>query len=152
LLDFAQTFLEMAGAEMPDDMQGRSLVSLCKGETPADWRKSLYYHYYEYPVPHRVRPHYGVVTDRYKLVHYYKPDVDDWELLDRVKDPLETKSFYDDPAYAATVTELKAELGRLREQVGETQEPPRAAHGNRPFDGEPAPSIPPTRRPNAKRP
>ena len=62
-------------------MQGHSLVPLLKGETPADWRTSLYYHYYEFPVPHRVRPHYGVITDRFKLVHYYKPDVDDWELL-----------------------------------------------------------------------
>jgi arylsulfatase A-like enzyme len=137
LLDFAQTFLDIAGATAPGDMQGRSLVSLCKGEAPADWRKSLYYHYYEFPVPHRVRPHYGVITDRFKLVHYYKPDVDDWELLDRQKDPLETKNFYNDPAYAATVKELHAELQRLRKEVDETTEPPRVAYGNQPFAGEP---------------
>ena len=64
LLDFAETFLDIAGLAAPADMQGRSLVPLCKGETPADWRKSLYYHYYEFPVPHRVRPHYGVITER----------------------------------------------------------------------------------------
>jgi arylsulfatase A-like enzyme len=137
LLDFAETFLDIAGIAAPADMQGRSLVPLCRGETPADWRKSLYYHYYEFPVPHRVRPHYGVITERFKLVHYYKPDVDDWELLDREEDPLEVKSFYTDPAYAQTVSELHAEIERLRAEVGETSEPPRAAYGNRPFEGEP---------------
>lgn len=142
LLDIAQTFLEIGGAKIPADMQGRSLVPLCKSETPADWRKSLYYHYYEFPEPHRVRPHYGVITDRYKLVHYYKPDVDDWELLDREKDPLEVENFYRDPKYAETVKELHAELDRLRKEVDETGEPPREAHGSRPFAGE---SKPPTK-------
>jgi arylsulfatase A-like enzyme len=91
-IDFASTFLDIAAAPAMEGVHGRSIVPLMKGETPADWRKSLYYHYYEYPVPHRVRPHYGVITDRYKLVHYYKPDVDDWELLDREKDPQEVKT------------------------------------------------------------
>ncbi len=145
LLDFAETFLDVAGVKIPAEMQGRSLVPLLKGETPADWRKSLYYHYYEYPVPHRVRPHYGVITDRFKLVHYYKPDVDDWELLDREKDPLETKSFYNDPAYAQTVKELHAEIERLKKEVQETGEPPRAAYGNRPFENEPQ-SKPPAKK------
>jgi arylsulfatase A-like enzyme len=136
LLDFGETFLDIAGVKIPADMQGRSLVPLCQGSTPADWRKSLYYHYYEFPVPHRVRPHYGVITDRYKLVHYYKPDVNDWELLDREKDPLEVKNFYNDPAYAQTAKELHAELDRLRKEVKETDEPPRAAFGNQKFEGE----------------
>jgi len=139
LVDFAETFLDIAGAKAPGDMQGRSLVPLCQGETPADWRKSLYYHYYEFPVPHRVRPHYGVITDRFKLVHYYKPDVDDWELLDREKDPLEVKNFYVDPAYSHTVKELHAEIERLRKEVNETGEPPRAAYGDQPFDNETQP-------------
>lgn len=139
LIDFAETFLDVAGIQPPSGMQGRSLLPLCKGEVPPDWRKSLYYHYYEFPAPHRVRPHYGVITDRYKLVHYYKPDVDDWELLDREKDPLEVKNFYDDPAYAATVRQLQQELTRLRKEVGDTAEPPREAYGKRPFDGEPRP-------------
>lgn len=142
LLDMAQTFLDIAGLPQPADMQGRSIVPLLKGETPADWRKSLYYHYYEYPVPHRVRPHYGVITDRYKLVHYYTPDVDDWELLDRETDPLEVKSYYNDPAYADTVKELKAELTRLQAEVKETVPPPRFTHGNKAFDGEPEPPVP----------
>lgn len=143
LLDLAQTFLDIAGLPQPEDMQGHSMVPLFKGETPADWRKSLYYHYYEYPVPHRVRPHYGVITDRYKLVHYYKPDVDDWELLDRQADPLEVKNFYNDPAYADAVKELKIELDRLQVEVKETLPPPRFAHGNKAFDGEPQPPTPP---------
>jgi arylsulfatase A-like enzyme len=134
ILDFPETFLDVAGVTIPDEMQGRSLTGLMQGQTPKDWRKSFYYHYYEYPVPHRVRPHYGVVTDRYKLVHYYKPDVDDWELLDRQADPLEVKNFYNDPAYAGTVKELHAELARLRTEVKEPDATPRAAYGNRPFD------------------
>lgn len=136
LLDFAETFLDLAGVPIPAEMQGRSLLPFFRGETPADWRRSLYYHYYEFPEPHRVRPHYGVVTDRYKLVHYYKPDVDDWELLDRQADPLEIKNYYSDPAYAETVRELHAELQRLRATVGENQEPPRSAYGELPFAGE----------------
>lgn len=153
LIDFAETFLDAAGVEAPAEMQGRSLKALCAGQTPADWRKSLYYHYYEYPVPHHVRPHVGVITDRYKLVHYYKPDIDDWELLDREKDPLEVKNFYKDPAYAQTVKDLHAELERLKVQVKETEPPPREAYGSKAFDGEPAkpgqPNAQP--RPNANR-
>ena len=138
LLDFAETFLDVAGLSIPGDMQGRSLVPLLQGKTPENWRKSLYYHYYEYPVPHQVRPHYGVITDQFKLVHYYKPDVNDWELLDRRKDPLETKNYFADPAYASTLKDLQLELERLRKEVGETGEPPRAAFGNKAFDNEPA--------------
>ena len=146
LVDFAETFLDVAGVPSPADMQGHSLVPLLRGETPEDWRTSLYYHYYEFPQPHRVRPHYGVVTDRYKLIHYYKPDVDDWELLDREQDPLEVKNYYDDPAYAETVQKLRTELARLRTEVGETAEPPRAAFGNLPFEGEPDPPENPRRK------
>lgn len=147
-LDFAETFLDIAGLPIPSEMQGRSLVPLCKGEPPADWRKSLYYHYYEYPVPHRVRPHLGVITDQYKLIHYYKPDVDDWELLDRQADPLEVTNFYNDPDYADVRKELHAELERLRVEVQETVEPPREAYGNKAFDNEPqaAPAAGPRRR------
>lgn len=137
LLDFAETFLDAAGVPIPAEMQGRSLRPLCQGDVPADWRKSLYYHYYEFPVPHRVRPHRGIITDKYKLIHYYKPDVDDWELLDREEDPLEVKDFSKDPAYADVVKQLRGELERLRNEVGDAEEPPRAAFGNQPFDNEP---------------
>jgi arylsulfatase A-like enzyme len=128
-LDFAETFLEAAGVPPEPAMQGRSLIPLFKGQTPADWRKSFYYEYYEYPVPHHVRPHYGVVTDRYKLVHFYIPDVDYWELFDRTKDPQELRSVYDDAAYAQVVKGLKVELDRLRGELRVPAEPPKEAYG-----------------------
>jgi arylsulfatase A-like enzyme len=116
-LDFAETFLEAAGLSVPAEMQGRSLVSVLKGQTPADWRKSFYYHYYEYPGPHSVARHYGVVTDRYKLVRFYEPAFNYWELFDLQKDPNELRSVYDSPEYAATQQELAAELARLRKEL-----------------------------------
>jgi arylsulfatase A-like enzyme len=115
-LDFAETFLDAAGVAIPDRMQGRSLVPLLTGKTPGDWRTSFYYHYYEYPAWHRVRPHYGVITERYTLAHFYAPDVDYWELFDRAKDPAELKSVYGDPAYAGTQAQLLQEVARLRTQ------------------------------------
>ena len=123
-LDFAETFLDMAGAPVPGDMQGRSLVPLLEGKTPDDWRKSIYYQYYEFPGWHDVPRHYGVRTDRYKLVHYY--NIGEWELFDLENDPDELKSVYDDPQHAGVVTELKAELDRLRKlyKADEFQEPP----------------------------
>lgn len=116
-LDFAPTFLDCAGVPAPEDAQGRSMLPVLKGETPADWRKSFYYHYYEYPAFHNVRPHYGVVTERHKLVRFYAPDVDYWELYDLEKDPLERQSFYGQPEYEETVKELRRELDRLRAEL-----------------------------------
>ncbi|ODA36782.1 sulfatase family protein [Planctopirus hydrillae] len=130
LLDIAQTFLDVAQIEAPADMQGASLLPLLKGDTLADWRKSLYYRYYEYPSPHRVKPHYGVVTDRYKLVHYEGTGEGEWELLDRQVDPQEVKSFHNDPAYAQTMTELKDEIRRLQKVVDDQTPPPAKAYGN----------------------
>ena len=126
-IDFAQTFLELAGAPAPEDMQGRSLVPLIKGETPDDWRTSLYYHYYEYPgFWHAVRRHEGVSEKRYKLIRFYGKDVPDgeeWELYDLETDPQELKSEYANPDYAKVVTRLKAELTRLRDAYGVTEPP-----------------------------
>lgn len=133
-LDFAETFLDTAGLPIPDSMQGRSLVPLLKGETPDDWRKNFYYEYYEYPAPHHVRPHYGVVTDRYKLVHFYTPDVNYWELFDLKTDPHELKNVADDPANASVVEELKVEINRLRKDLNVPDQPPRKAYGNRPLE------------------
>jgi arylsulfatase A-like enzyme len=116
-LDFAPTFLEAAGVEVPKDVQGRSLVPVLKGQTPGDWRKSLYYHYYEYPGPHSVHRHYGVVTDRYKLVRFYEPAVDEWELFDLKTDPRELTSVYGKPEYADVQKQLHAELDRLRKEL-----------------------------------
>ena len=111
-LDFAATFLDLAGAAVPEGMQGRSLKPIFLGETPADWRDSHYYQYYEYPGAHCVQRHYGVRTDRYKLIYFYL--LDEWELFDLQTDPNELNSIYGDPNYADIVTELKTELDRLR--------------------------------------
>ncbi len=116
-LDIAETFLDAAGITPPAEMQGRSLVPLLKGQTPADWRKSFYYHYYEHPAVHSVHRHYGVVTSRYKLVYFYEPDADYWELFDLQKDPKEMRSVYGQPEYAEVQKELHAELKRLRKDL-----------------------------------
>jgi arylsulfatase A-like enzyme len=116
-LDFGPTFLEAAGIEVPKDVHGRSLVPIFKGLTPADWRKSFYYHYYEYPGPHSVHRHYGVVTDRYKLVRFYEPEVNEWELFDLKTDPRELTSVYGKPAYSEVQKQLEAELARLRKEL-----------------------------------
>lgn len=114
-VDLAATFLDLADAPMPGDLHGRSLVPFFKGDTPADWRTSFYYHYYEYPASHCVERHYGVRTDRHKLIYFYQ--IDEWEMYDLETDPDELTSVYDDPAYADVVTELKAELTRLRTEL-----------------------------------
>jgi arylsulfatase A-like enzyme len=117
-IDYAPTFLELAGAEIPEDIQGVSLVPLLKGEHPKNWRKSLYYHYYEYPAEHRVKRHYGVRTERYKLIHFYN-DIDWWELFDLQKDPAEMHNVYQDPEYQDVVKDLTEELLRLQEQYND---------------------------------
>ncbi|MBN2023852.1 MAG: sulfatase [Pirellulales bacterium] len=116
-LDFAETFLAAAGEPIPSDMQGRSLLPILEGERPDDWRKAVYYRYYEYPAVHAVHKQYGVRTDRYKLIYFN--ELDEWELFDLRNDPNELASVHDDPEYADVVKELKAELARLREQYGD---------------------------------
>ena len=111
-LDYAETFLEIAGATIPADMQGRSLVPLLAGETPADWRESIYYHYYEYPSVHMVPRHYGVRNDRYKLIHFYQ--FDEWEFYDLETDPDELQNLYEHADYADEIATMKVELERLR--------------------------------------
>ncbi len=131
-VDFAQTFYEAAGIPAHEGVQGNSLVPVLSNRTPDDWRKSFYYHYYEYPTPHHVRPHYGVVTARHKLVHFYGPDVDYWELYDLEKDPHELRSAYEDPSYASTRKELHEELNRLRTELKvPAQDPPGFSGGSR---------------------
>ncbi len=117
-LDFAPTFLELAGVEKAKDMQGESIRALLRGKTPRKWRKSMYYHYYEYPGSHSVKRHYGLRTKRHKLMHFYH-DIDAWELYDLARDPHELNNIYDDPANAALVKRLKAELERLRRKYGD---------------------------------
>ena len=129
-LDFAETFLEAAGVPVPAEMQGKSLVPVLKGQVPADWRASFYYHYYEYPGPHSVARHYGVVTDRYKLVHFYEPRTAYWELFDLKSDPKELTSVHGKPDYAKVQKELEAELARLRHELKVPDpDPPETAIG-----------------------
>ncbi len=116
-LDFAATFLELAGASIPGDLQGRSLAPLLHGETPIDWRKVFYYHYYEYPGAHAVRRHYGVVDGRYKLVHFYEPGVDEWELYDLQFDANEINNLYGNAGYTKVQQRLERELARLRAEL-----------------------------------
>ncbi len=111
-LDYAETFLEVAGADIPADMQGTSLVPLLQGKSPDDWRKSIYYHYYEYPSVHMVARHCGVRTERYKLIHFYQ--FGEWELYDLENDPDELTNLYSNPAYRDTIAELRTELKRLQ--------------------------------------
>jgi len=121
-LDFAQTFLEAASVEAPEDMQGASLLPLLRGEQPEDWRDAIYYHYYEYPSVHMAKRHYGVRTDRYKLIHFYH-DVDEWEFYDLEKDPQEMQSRYNDPEYQPIIEQLKVRLQELREQYDDSEDP-----------------------------
>ena len=116
-LDFAPTFLEAAGVEISASIQGKSMIPILKGEDPQDWRKSFYYQYYEHPGPHNVRRHYGVVTDRYKLVRFYEGDDAYWELFDLQKDPREMTSVYGQTDYAEVQATLKKELDRLRTEL-----------------------------------
>ena len=120
-LDFAQTFLEIAGISAPEDMQGESLVPLLKGNIEEWTRDAVYYHYYEYPAVHMVKRHYGIVTVEYKLAHFYH-DVDEWELYDRLKDPQEMNNVYNDPAYADIITSLKKQLAELRIKYKDSEE------------------------------
>jgi arylsulfatase A-like enzyme len=111
-LDYAQTFLEAAGIKAPADMQGESLIPIFKGQGK-NFREAAYYHYYEYPGIHMVKRHYGIVTEKYKLVHFYH-DVDEWELYDRTNDKNEMKNVYNDPKYAKIKAELHKKLAALR--------------------------------------
>jgi len=120
-LDFGETFLDYAGVKAPPDMQGESFRGILEGKTPRDWREAMYYHYYEYPAVHQVKRHYGIRTKRYKLIHFYH-DIDAWELFDLEKDPHEVNNIYDDPAHAALIVELKAELRKLQQKYGDSDE------------------------------
>ncbi len=120
-IDYAPTFVEMAGGKSPAALHGRSFVPILRGETPADWRKSVYYHYYDQAGAHNVVNHYGVRTDRFTLAHFY--GTDEWELFDNVKDPQQLRNVFDDSKYSGDVTELRRELARLRTFYGDTNAP-----------------------------
>ena len=113
--DFAPTFMEVAGLDVPADMQGQSLVPLFRGERPSEWRDSFYYRYYHDPGHHNTRAHYGVRTESHKLIHFWKTG--QWEMYDLINDPVEMKNLYGDPGHQETVAALRAELQRLKAEV-----------------------------------
>lgn len=118
-IDYAPTFLDLAGVPVPSDMQGVSLLPLLKGENPENWRKSLYYHFYEYPAEHAVKRHYGVRTEKYKMIHFYN-DIDVWELYDLEKDPEEMYNVFEVLAYKEVVDFMNRELIHLQRQYNDT--------------------------------
>lgn len=116
-VDFAPLFLDFAGVPVPAEVQGRSFRPLLSGLPPADWRRSWYYRYYHYPNEHGVEPHYGVRTERYKLIYFHR--LEQWELFDLLTDPHELRNVYSDPQNARLVADLQAELTRLRQELGD---------------------------------
>ena len=112
-LDYAETFLDIAGAKIPVDMQGSSLVPLLRGQTPKDWRTSIYYHYYEYPSVHMIPRHYGIRTERYKLMHFYQFG-NEWELYDLKSDPDELQNLYGKKGTGKLAADLKKQLRGLQ--------------------------------------
>jgi len=117
-IDYAETFLEIANTNIPGDMQGRSIVPLLKGEDPKDWRTSIYYHYYEYPSYHMVPRHYGIRTERYKLMHFYRFG-NEWELYDLKKDPDELTNLYGKKNMIKLTADLKKQLYALQKHYGD---------------------------------
>jgi arylsulfatase A-like enzyme len=130
-VDFAPMFLDYAGVKPSADMQGRTFRRNLEGSTPGDWRKAMYYRYWMHnDNDHHVPAHYGIRTDRWKLIYYYgkvlgmkgaqPPDTaPEWELFDLMYDPREMKNLYNDPKHASRVRELKSQLARLQAEAGD---------------------------------
>lgn len=116
-VDIAPTLLDFAGVNIPEDMQGKSFKPLLQGDKKVakNWRKSAYYHYFEYPKWHNVQPHYGVRTERYKLIHFYY-NIDEWEFYDMQSDPKEVSNQYSNPEYATVIEDLKREIVKLQKE------------------------------------
>ena len=114
-LDYAETFLDIAGAAIPKDMQGRSLVPILRNGKADNWRKSIYYHYYEYPSVHMVPRHYGIRTERYKLMHFYQFG-DEWEMYDLKKDPDELTNIYSKDGNEELQQDMKKQLTAIRKR------------------------------------
>ncbi len=119
-LDFAPTLLDYAGVEIPKDMQGESFRNLLSGKT-SEFRDFAYYTYYEYPAEHSAKRHYGIATQKYKLIHFYY-DVDEWELYDLEKDPSEMKNMYNNPEYKQVQADMLQKLKDARAKYGDSDE------------------------------
>jgi len=119
-LDFAETFLDAAKVDVPEDMQGTSMLPLFTDPDKAEWRKSAYYHYYEYQGVHSIKRHYGVRTERYKLMHFYH-DINEWELYDLKEDPQEMNNVYHDPNYSAIKEKMHEELRKVMKKYGDSE-------------------------------
>jgi arylsulfatase A-like enzyme len=119
-IDLAPTFVDLAGLPVPDSMQGQSLAPILRGESPTDWRTSVYYRYYHDPGHHNTVAHLGVRTATHKLIHYWKQNA--YEMFDLVNDPAEQNNLLfseasrNKPEIAAKFAELKAEIVRLQKQ------------------------------------
>ncbi len=129
--DFAPTILELAGVKTPDYMQGHSFAGALAGKPkPKDWRKVTYYRYWMHMAHHlRVPAHFGIRSERYKLVFFYGCDYSGqkntpvaWEFYDLEKDPREMKNEYANADYAKIVADMKVQLKKTREELGETDE------------------------------
>lgn len=137
-IDNAPTLLDILGLGIPPDMQGESLLPFLKGEKPGSWRDAFYYHYYEFAPPHWVVPHYGVRTDRYKLINYYT--INEWELFDLQKDPDEMESLFEwsgykvHPDYGQVAQDLVKKLTDLRNHYGDTTGKPVKLWPTRSYD------------------
>ena len=119
-VDFAPTFLEIAGLTVPGRHAGPQPRAAPEGQRPADWRTSWYYRYYHDPGDHNTRAHYGVRTETHKLIYFWKKD--QWECYDLVHDPDELHNLAGDPAHAELVAKLKEELYRLKKEVQDNDE------------------------------
>lgn len=119
-LDFAPTFLDFAGIPKPNDMQGESFKKLVS-QTETSWRDAIYYTYYEYPSVHMVKRHYGIRTDRFKLIHFYY-DINEWELYDLEKDPSEMRNLYGEESYSEIQTQLHKKLDSIRSFYGDSDQ------------------------------
>lgn len=119
-LDYAPTYLAIAGIEKPEYMEGTSLIPLFGGQIPSDWREYLYYHYYDYPAVHQVRRHDGVRDNRYKLIHFYgeanekDTAIDCNELYDLEADPNELNNLYGNTEYSTIINRLQSRLDKFR--------------------------------------
>jgi arylsulfatase A-like enzyme len=114
-IDYAPTLLQLAGIPIPKDIQGKSFLPVLENKTKKSFRDAVYYHYYEFPYWHHVQPHYGIRTERYKLIHYYY-DMDEWELFDLENDPNELNNIYDNSKNKELIIKLKVRLKELKKE------------------------------------